>query len=168
MKRQGNPANSSLLRKGYRKLKNSKPYHGAGILFWHKDDAGQLYVLLGVRKYHPQKGMWSIPGGKWEAEDSYNGNMKPNYQAAAVRETWEEIRVRVEDPEQLAFLWSMHMPFFHFVVYACRLPEKRTIVPYQELSELKWFPVGSLPAESVGFVRLQVAALVQANRKGAI
>lgn len=72
--------------------------------------------------------------------------------------------MRVEDPEKLDFLWSMHMPFYHFAVYACELPEKRAIVPYQELSELKWFPVDSLPEGSVGFLKSQVAALKRANR----
>jgi len=168
MKRHENTANSSILRRGYRKLRAIKPYHGAGILFWHRAEDGQVSVLLGLRKYNPQKGMWSIPGGKWEAQDSYEDTMKPNYKAAAVRETWEEIRVRVENPEMLTLLWSMHVPFYHFEVYACQLPEKRAITPYMELSELKWFPVDSLPEESVGFVRLQVAALIRAGRKGDI
>jgi len=147
-------------------LRAIKPYHGAGILFWHRAEDGQVSVLLGLRKYNPQKGMWSIPGGKWEAQDSYEDTMKPNYKAAAVRETWEEIRVRVENPEMLTLLWSMHVPFYHFEVYACQLPEKRAIAPYQELSELKWFSVDSLPKDSVGFVRLEVAALKRATQKG--
>lgn len=166
MKRHGNTTNSSILRRGYRKLRTIKPYHGAGILFWHKAEDGTLSVLLGLRKHHPQKGMWSIPGGKWEVQDSYDDTMKPNYKAAAVRETWEEIRVRVENPEMLTLLWSMHVPFYRFAVYACRLPEKRAIAPYQELLELKWFPVDSLPKDSVGFVRLEVAALKRATQKG--
>jgi len=147
-------------------LSTIKPYHGAGILFWHRAEDGQVSVLLGLRKYNPQKGMWSIPGGKWEAQDSYDDTMKPNYKAAAVRETWEEIRVRVENPEMLTLLWSMHVPFYHFAVYACWLPEKRAIAPYQELLELKWFSVDSLPKDSVGFVRLEVAALKRATQKG--
>ncbi len=147
-------------------MRTIKPYHGAGILFWHRAEDGQVSVLLGLRKYNPQKGMWSIPGGKWEAQDSYDDTMKPNYKAAAVRETWEEIRVRVENPEMLTLLWSMHVPFYHFAVYACWLPEKRAIAPYQELLELKWFSVDSLPKDSVGFVRLEVAALKRATQKG--
>jgi 8-oxo-dGTP pyrophosphatase MutT (NUDIX family) len=166
MKRHENTTNSSILKRGYRKLSTIKPYHGAGILFWHRAEDGQVSVLLGLRKYNPQKGMWSIPGGKWEAQDSYDDTMKPNYKAAAVRETWEEIRVRVENPEMLTLLWSMHVPFYHFAVYACWLPEKRAIAPYQELLELKWFSVDSLPKDSVGFVRLEVAALKRATQKG--
>jgi len=129
------------------------PYHGAGILFWHQAEDGQLSVLLGLRSHHPQKGKWSIPAGGWEMKDAYDEHKKRNYQKTAIRETWEEIKLIVDNPDELTYLWSRHLPFFHFVVYACQLSEKRKVVRYQEFSEVKWFPVDSLPAGSVGFVR---------------
>jgi len=137
------------------------PYHGAGILFWHQAEDGQLSVLLGLRSHHPQKGKWSIPAGGWEDEDSYDENKKRNYKATAIRETREEIKLIVDNPNDLTYLWSRHLLVYHFVVYACQLSEKRKVVRYQEFSEVKWFPVDSLPAGSVGFVRSQVAALVR-------
>ena len=141
------------------------PYHGAGILFWHQGEDGKLSVLLGLRSHHPQKGQWSIPaGGWWEKKDAYDKNNKRNYRKTAIRETWEEIRLLVDNPNDLTYLWSRHFPFFHFVVYACRLSEKRKVVNYHEFSEVKWFPVDSLPANSVGFVRSQVAALVRQHQ----
>lgn len=142
------------------------PYHGAGILFWHQAQGGQLSVLLGLRTHNPQKGQWSIPAGGWEDEDSYDRDKKRDYQATAIRETWEEIKLPVDNPNNLTYLWSRHLPFFHFVVYACQLSDKRKVVCYQEFSKVKWFSVDSLPANSVGFVRSQVAALVRQHHKG--
>lgn len=143
-----------------KRLKNHIPYHGAGILFWHQGEDGKLSVLLGLRTPHPQKGQWSIPAGEWKDEDGYDENKKRNYRKTAIRETKEEIKLIVDNPNTLTYLWGRHFPFFHFVVYACRLSEKRKVVNYHEFSEVKWFPVDSLPANSVGFVRSQVAALV--------
>ncbi|HCS35967.1 MAG TPA: hypothetical protein DIW48_04605 [Sphaerochaeta sp.] len=146
--------------------RNLIPYHGAGILFRHEEGHKQLSVLLGLGTHNPQKKQWSIPAGGWEGEDSYNRNKKRDYKATAIRENWEEIRLKVDKPEELTYLLSRHLPFFHFVVYACQLSEKRKVVRYQEFSEVKWFPVDSLPANSVGFVRSQVAALVRQPHKG--
>jgi 8-oxo-dGTP pyrophosphatase MutT (NUDIX family) len=147
--------------RGLQTLRIPKPYHGAGILFWNMDDRGRLHVLLGQRSHNPQRGRWSIPAGGWEEEDSYDGNCRYAYRATAIRETWEEIKLRVDNPEDLTYLWSKHLPFFHFAVYACQLSDRREVVRYQEFSEVKWFPVDSLPANNVGFVRSQVSALVR-------
>jgi len=153
-----------MMRRGFQTLRDLRPYHGAGILFWNKH--GQLSVLLGLRTHNPQRGQWSIPAGGWEEEDSYDENNKRDYRATAIRETMEEINLRVDKPEDLTCLWSRHLPFFHFVVYACQLSDKRKVVRYQEFSEVKWFPVDSLPANSVGFVKSQVTALVRQHHKG--
>jgi 8-oxo-dGTP pyrophosphatase MutT (NUDIX family) len=119
-----------------------------------------MAVLLDQRTHNPQKGQWSIPAGGWEDDkDSYDRNKKPNYKDTAIRETWEEIRLRVDNPDELTCLWSRHLPFFHFAVYACQLSKKQNVVHNQEFSEVKWFPVDSLPDTSVGFVKSQVAAL---------
>ena len=149
-----------------KRLKHLIPYHGAGVLFWHEGEGGQLSVLLGLRTHHPQKGQWSIPAGGWEDEDAYDENKKRNYRKTAIRETWEEIKLMVGNQDDLAYLWGRHPPSFHFAVHACRLSEKRNVVRYQEFSEVRWFPVDSLLAGSVGFVRSQVAALVRQHHKG--
>lgn len=142
-------------------MKTIKSYHGAGILFWTKETKDQLFVLLGKRKYNPQRGKWSIPAGGWEKEDSYDGKGKPDYCQTAIRESREEIKIFVDNLENLTYLWSRHLPFFHFVVYAYQLSEQVDVVRYQEFSEVKWFPVDVLPADCVGFVRSQVSALVK-------
>ncbi len=61
---------------------------------------------------------------------------------------------------------ELHLPFFHFFVYANQLSEKRNVVRNHEFSEVKWFPVDSLPDSSVGFVRSQVVALERQHHKG--
>ena len=147
-------------------MKSIKSYHGAGVLFWTMDTYGQLFVLLGERSHHPQKGKWSIPAGGWDDEDSYDENRKHNYRATAKRETWEEINLWVDNSNELTYLWSRHLPFFHFVVYGCQLSEKKEFVHYQEFSQVKWFSAYSLPVNSVGFVRSQVATLVRQYHKG--
>jgi len=147
-------------------LKAVRAYHGAGILFWDKDSQGKTSVLLGLRTYNPQKGQWSIPAGGWEETDGYDRTGSRDYRQTAIRETWEEIRVKVETPEELTFLWGRHLPFFHFVVYACRLSGRRNVIRYQEFSEVRWFPVEAIPANSVGFVKSQVAALVRQHHTG--
>jgi len=115
-------------------VKSIKSYHGAGILLWKIDAYGDLYVLLGERSHHPQKQKWSIPAGGWEEKDSYDKNRKHDYRATAKRETWEEIKLWVDNPNTLTYLWSRHLPFFHFVVYAYHLFEKWEVVRYQEFS----------------------------------
>ena len=68
-------------------------------------------------------------------------------------------------PDNLFNLRSKHLSFFHFVVYSYQLPEQEAVVRYQEFSQVKWFPIVSLPGDCIGFVRLQVAALVRQCRK---
>jgi 8-oxo-dGTP pyrophosphatase MutT (NUDIX family) len=156
-----------VIRRRLDSLRDLLPYHGAGVFFWSMDMQGQLSVLLGRRSYRPQNGQWSIPAGGWEETDSYDdGNRKYDYRANAIRETWEEIQLKVGKPNELTYLWSRHLPFFHFVVYACQLSEKRKVVRYREFSEVKWFPVDHLPANSDGFVSSQVAALSRQHPKG--
>lgn len=156
------------MRKRLLDLKKLRPYHGAGILFWTRDQQGRIFVLLGMRKHNPQKGKWSIPAGGWEDEDSRDEKGRPDYRKTAIRETWEEIQFTVDNPDKLVSLWSKHLPFFHFAVYSYQLPEQEAVVRYQEFSEVKWFSVDVLPVNSVGLVRSQVAALVRQHPKGKI
>ena len=72
------------MRRLLQKLKDLKPYHGAGILFWYQAEDGQLSVLLGLRTRHPQKGQWSIPAGGWEGKDAYDENKKRNYDVSII------------------------------------------------------------------------------------
>ncbi|HNZ95505.1 MAG TPA: NUDIX hydrolase [Sphaerochaeta sp.] len=144
------------------------PYHGAGILAWWKDAHGKTEVLLGLRKYNPQANMWSIPGGEWdERKDGFEEGTTPDYRATAIRETWEEIRLSIDDGDDLALLWRTHIPFYHFRVFAYPMPEKRNLVCHEEFSRLRWFPVDDLPNNTVSLVRLQVSALRKDSGGGA-
>ena len=58
-------------------------YQGAGILFLKKIN-GQIYISLGKRTINPQKGFWSIPGGKMSHSDNRD------FLLCAWRETKEE------------------------------------------------------------------------------
>ena len=149
-----------------KKVRTHDSYHGAGILFWTIDGQGQPFVLLGKRKYNPQRGYWSIPGGGWDEADSFVEKGQLDYRETALRESREEIGFAVDNPEKLAYLWSRHLPFFHFVVYAHQLSGKREVVRYQEFSQVKWFPTDSLPTQCVWFLRSQVAALVRQHHEG--
>ena len=144
---------------------NRLPYHGAGILVWRKTAFGKTEVLLGLRMYDPQAGMWSIPGGGWdERKDGFEEGTTPDYRATAIRETWEEIRLSVEDPDLLTPLWRKDLPFYHFRVYGYPMTGTRDLVRHEEFSRLEWFPVDGLPKNTASFVRSQVSTLMKRHR----
>lgn len=143
------------------KMKKIKPYHGAGLLLWTKEDHN-IFVVLGKRSINPGRGKWSIPGGKWDREDdSYDKNGKPNYLRTALRETKEEISLVIKENDNIVLLWSSLIPIFHFNVYSQQLDNRIAFNHIEEFLEVNWFSVDALPEQCEWFVKSQVAALVQ-------
>jgi 8-oxo-dGTP pyrophosphatase MutT (NUDIX family) len=141
-------------------MKKLKPYFGAGIIFWMKDEHGELFVLLGKRSVNPGKGKWSIPGGRWEKwKDGYDCFNNHNFEQTAIRESWEEVGLSVDERDKLTPLWSRRFFLFNVIIYSYQLPKQIKSVRYQEFSEVKWFPANSIPKPHVIFVRRQVAIL---------
>lgn len=142
-------------------MKVVKPYHGAGIVFWTKDAQGRLSLLLGKRSFNPGKDKWSIPGGGWEQQDGFEKSGKRNYRQTAMRETQEEIHFDIPRRQNLSHLWSLHVPFFHFEVYAYYLLEQTIPSTVDEFSEVHWVPADTLPSPLTCFLRSQVASLIE-------
>ena len=142
-------------------MKRLKPYHGAGMVFWTKDVQGKFSVLLGKRSFNPGKGKWSIPGGGWEPQDGFEKTGRRNYRQTAMREAQEELHFEIPRMESLVHLWSLHVPCFHFEVYAYILSEQAIPTYVDEFSELCWVSVKALPTPMVCFLRNQIATLTK-------
>lgn len=143
------------------KVNNFRPYHGAGLLLWTKNENGQMCVLLGKRSINPGKGKWSIPGGKWDLEkDLYDKDGRPNYVKTALRETKEEIRLEITEDKDINQLWISRIPWFNYIVYEHYFPVQKSFAHNSEFYKVDWFSVSELPTRCAWFVRSQVATLV--------
>ena len=141
-------------------MKGIKPYYGAGLLVWMRDEQGKLHVLLGKRSIEPGKGKWSIPGGKWDDKKDIDMDGNPDYLKTALRETEEEIKLVISENEDFLKIWTSHIPFFHYIVYSYQVSTQRTFVHNYEFSEVKWFSAEALPEACEWFVRTQVRNLI--------
>lgn len=131
-------------------------YEGAGILFF-ADHKGTRYLLLGRRSHRPQKGYWSIPGGRRSRRDS-------SLFETAIRETEEELCQRQPIGRVFALadgaVWNEQrfqvariiVPFVfrwhtYLVPLPSRLPSER-IAFNHEFQEVDWFPSDRLPSRT--------------------
>jgi 8-oxo-dGTP pyrophosphatase MutT (NUDIX family) len=135
-----------------------KPYHGAGVLFWCKNEHdSSISILLGKRLYNPLKGKWSVPGGGYEREDGFISK-KFNYRATAMRESYEEIDVKADLNDKAAF-FKCHLFFFNWELFDCEVKEKFYPRHYNEFSQLKWFSTNELPKNIPLLLKIQIAKL---------
>ena len=115
------------------------PYKGAGVALFKKMN-GEYQILLGKRKYKPQAGKWSIPGGGYESYDTTLFN-------TALRETQEEIGVDVlkaainKKPvvfrcNLIFFIWETYM---YEVISDFPVPKR-----FHEFSEMRFIPLQEL------------------------
>ena len=140
-------------------MKRFHSYHGAGIIFWSKDENQQIRILIGKRSMSPQNHRWSFPGGGWEPKDGFDEKGKIAYTKAAIRESGEEMGMPVEHAEKLVPLWALHVPGFHYKVYAYELEHLQKPPFIAEFSEARWVGVEELPSPLVSFVASQVRSL---------
>jgi len=140
-------------------MKKHRGYHGAGIIFWSRDDDHQVRILIGKRSMRPQNHCWSFPGGGWELKDGFDEKGKPAYKEAAIRESGEEMGMAVEQPQKLVLLWGLHVPGFHYQVYGYELERVKKPPFISEFSEARWVGLHQLPSPRVFFVASQVRRL---------
>lgn len=117
-------------------------YHGAGILFYHVDKKGEVFVLLGKKSYAGKE--WSIFGGGWEKKDGYYNDEK-NLLKTAVRETQEEVGITVplSVPKKI---WEKKIPFYSWETYVVGLKNKLFIKRFSpEIARVGWFNIDRLP-----------------------
>jgi len=137
-------------------MKRIRSYHGAGILFWTRDDDGAPTILLGKRSMKPQNHHWAFPGGGWEGEDGFDSDGNIAYRTTAIRESTEEMGIVVPDPDGLKLVWSLALPFFHYKVFSYELDHRVTPPVLSEFSEYRWCTLESLPKPMVLFVHSQI------------
>ena len=134
-------------------------YKGAGILFIKKEEK-QYFVSLGKRTVSPQKGYWSIPGGRMSVKDDCD------FWKCAVRETKEEyfnnsgtallksnLELKIDKKTRIT------IPFF-FEFHTFLIDSTGFDVDFchnYEFSEVRWFSIGSLPEKTHFGVKYSLA-----------
>lgn len=145
----------SRLRAYARRLQ--RPYLGAGMLFWSRDEEGQTWVVLGRRAYRHGLGYreWSLPGGGYE---DYDGSTLDT----AVRESREEIHWKVGDLSRVRPLYSIRCLMFRFDIYEYELKERVPLRrPCSEFSQVRWFRADQLPIDTLFLARIEVGYLLK-------
>lgn len=122
-----------------------RKYKGAGIALFQKQN-NEYAILLGKRTIKPDKGKWSIPGGKFEQTDS-------SFFETAIREFWEETGIKLSSNEKDAVICSFHYPFFEWKTFmydvdSCFHAPK--ILGY-EFSEMRFIPLKEIQKYELAF-----------------
>jgi len=122
-------------------------YTGAGILFYKKNKDGE-FIHLGKRTINPNKGEWSIPGGKKESKDI-------DLLYTAIRETNEEyfLNKNVIKYNDLKTKTLKHkditFPFvFEYRIFLIKVKNINPVLPkysFSEFSKVGWFNLKELP-----------------------
>ena len=142
-------------------------YHGAGILFYHRDK-NTTRVLLGKRAIEPSLGAWSLPGGKRDTRD-----MK-SYLKCAIRETFEEFNehnsirkilteaeIREVMNQRSEGLRLYLPPFFFWQTFVIEVPSPPSLKEWPrhnyEFSAVAWHDTKALPPRTHFGVRYALA-----------
>ena len=119
-----------------------KLYKGAGVALFKKVN-GEYQILLGKRKYRPQAGKWSIPGGEYELKDL-------TLFSAAKRELREETGldlcydVKIQKIGE-SVIYRFKVPFFEWATYMYEVPSDfQAPARFHEFSEMKFIPLSEL------------------------
>ena len=88
-----------------------RKYKGAGIALFQKQD-NDYAILLGKRTIKPNKGKWSIPGGRFEKNDNF-------FFETAIREFREETGINIFDIaiEKKAIVCRFNYSFFEWKTF---------------------------------------------------
>jgi len=88
-----------------------RKYKGAGIALFKKQN-NDYAILLGKRTIKPNKGKWSIPGGRFEKSDNF-------FFETAIREFREETGINLSNSvnEKNAIICSFHYPCFEWKTF---------------------------------------------------
>ena len=92
-------------------------YRGAGAMLYRLTPDGECRVILFRRANNPDKGKYSITGGRMDSEERYD------YRATAKRETWEEAKIDIVIPEDCPVLVT-NLLFFKWKTYFVRYEGK--------------------------------------------
>jgi ADP-ribose pyrophosphatase YjhB (NUDIX family) len=103
----------------------------------------QGHMLLLKRGIEPYVGYWAPPGGYVEAGESP--------ESAAIRETREEVGVRLDSTSLMPFAISSVAAINQvYIAYLCRLEATQTPLPRApEALDARWFPEDSFPLSDI-------------------
>jgi ADP-ribose pyrophosphatase YjhB (NUDIX family) len=122
-------------------------------------------VLLAKRAVDPAKDRWDLPGGFSEPNE--------HPRDTAVREAKEELGVECEVIELFGIYAPnpyMYMGKTNFVcdVFYLMMPKSLDFKPLDDVSEVKWFAIDSMPEDKeLAFPTTRKALKELRNRKGA-
>lgn len=149
-----------------------RPFKGAGILFAHRDAGQGSHVLLFRRCISPDRGKWSVVGGRQDAGESF--------EQTALREAVEESLYPDRQPEAFAeqlrpylsptfdiancrksVVWVPFAFTYHtfLVEFAKRPPLSVFRLHPGECDACDWFPATRLPRDVHRGVRWSVRRL---------
>ena len=109
-----------------------RKYEGAGMILYHRDDNGNLSVLLEKRS---DDHTWAIPGGGYSDKDKILLN-------TAIRETYEETGISIQEAYHMK---TYRLPFFTYAVFSSELDREKLPKRNWESEEIRWFPISDLP-----------------------
>ena len=112
----------------------------AGCLVVHEGK-----ILLCKRSINPRKGLWTLPAGFMENHETVV--------EAAERETWEEARAKVEDPQLYTILNLPHISQVYMMYYA-KL-RGNSFAPGPESEEVVLVDVNDIPWDRLAFVTIR-------------
>jgi ADP-ribose pyrophosphatase YjhB (NUDIX family) len=104
-------------------------------------------ILLCRRAIEPRHGFWTVPAGFMELGESLA--------EAAIRETWEEARARVEIGPLMAIVDVIHAEQVH-AFFAANMPRPE-FAPGDETLETKLFQPDELPWNDIAFPSVRIA-----------
>jgi ADP-ribose pyrophosphatase YjhB (NUDIX family) len=99
-------------------------------------------LLLQRRAVEPRAGYWTFPGGFLEFGETV--------EAGAARETFEEVRLRVE-PRSLLGVYTRPQVGIVLVVYEAESESDAAAVGDFESSEVRWFAPDEIPWDDLAF-----------------
>ena len=120
-----------------------RKYEGAGMILYHRDDNGNLLVLLEKRS---DDHTWAIPGGGYSDKDKILLN-------TAIRETYEETGIFIQEA---CHVKTYRLPFFTYAVFAAKLDDMVRPVRNWESESIRWFPVSALPEGMNFMTRIEI------------
>ena len=103
-------------------------------------------ILLGRRDIEPRRGYWVFPGGYMDLGEST--------EAAAIRETLEEVRLEVRNLELIGVFTRVE-PGVVVVVYEAEAVGEAQVG--DETSEIAWFAAHEIPWDEIAFDSTEAA-----------
>jgi len=112
------------------------------VATWNEGDINsEEYILLCRRAIEPQIGLWTLPAGYLELEESS--------EEGAIRETWEEAQANISIDRLLAIYNISRLSQIQLIYKASLL--SKSIAPGEESQEVELFRWDNIPWDEIAF-----------------